>query len=188
MKCIIVASGQSAKGFSPPVGIPIIAVNGVIDWIKRADYWFTLDPSRVNIRRMKYPRKGVEYHAAVPGNTNLPNHVVPWCRVEAPEGSHTDKIMNRYRCVLGLNTEPGHINTGNSAYGALGLAYHLGFTDVLLVGVDATQDPRIEGGKPNDLSHLPELFGSTKKQIKIRSAGLIQGIEKITIKDWINES
>lgn len=188
MKCIIVASGQSAKWFRPPKNIKIIAVNGVIDWISRADYWFTLDPSRVNMRRMRCPRKGVEYHAAVPENINIPNHVVPWCRVEAPEGFHADNIMNRYRCVLGLNTEPGNINTGNSAYGALGLAYHLGFTDVLLIGVDATEEPRIEGGKPSDLSHLPKLFKSAKDQIKIRSAGLISGIPKITIKDWVNES
>ena len=50
---IIVADGPSAKGFVPPDGIDIIAVNGAIEWLQRADYWFTLDPSPVNYDRMR---------------------------------------------------------------------------------------------------------------------------------------
>lgn len=56
MNILIVASGSSAKGFVPPDDITVIAVNGVIDWISRCDYWFTLDHSPVNMERMHNPR------------------------------------------------------------------------------------------------------------------------------------
>lgn len=184
MKCIIVGSGPSAKGFKPPKDIPIIAVNGVIEWIKRVDYWFTLDPSEANRNRMNNQRPDTEYHAAVPDNVKLPEGVTRWCRVESKK-KRSDYWMRKYKCVLTLNKEPGKINTGNSAWGALGLAYHLGFKDVLLIGVDGTSDERIEGGKPNTLSHLPELFKSARRQVKLRSAGKLEGIKKVKLKAWL---
>lgn len=46
----------------------------------------------------------------------------------------------------------------------LGLAKHMGAKKVLLVGVDATNEERCEGGYCRDLSHLPLLIASAKGQ------------------------
>ena len=69
-RVIIVASGPSAAGFVPPRGVPIIAVNGAIDWLSRASYFFTLDPSRDNIRRLRIRRRNVHYCSAGAPVTN----------------------------------------------------------------------------------------------------------------------
>jgi hypothetical protein len=41
-RCIIVSAGPSARGFRPPANIPIIAVNGVAQWLSRYDYHITV--------------------------------------------------------------------------------------------------------------------------------------------------
>ena len=47
-------------------------------------------------------------------------------RGEEPEDKNSvEWVLWRYSCVLGLDTREGCISTGNSSYGALGLAYHL---------------------------------------------------------------
>lgn len=38
-RAIIVGSGPSALNFVAPRGVPIIAINGAIDWINRASYF-----------------------------------------------------------------------------------------------------------------------------------------------------
>lgn len=56
-RVIIVGSGPSAANFVAPRGVPIIAVNGAIDWLNRASYFFTLDPSPDNMRRVGRGRR-----------------------------------------------------------------------------------------------------------------------------------
>jgi len=109
-RIIIVASGPTASGFRPPNDLPVIAVIGVIEWIKRADYWFTLDPSQDNMRRMRFPRPGVIYYCACPNAFDLPRHVVRLMRMTGNGKLHS---LER------LSTQPGAIHTGNSAYGPL---------------------------------------------------------------------
>ena len=196
MNVVIVASGPSAKGFVPPEGVTVIAVNGAIDWLKRADYWFTLDPSEVNLKRMNQRREGVVYCAAVPDDIQLPAHVRRFARVAA-SGKGVEPLKNtpswwfwRWRCVAGLSEIPGAIRTGNSAYGALGLAFHLGARKVLLVGVDASEDERVEGGFCKDLSHLPMLFASALPQINMVSAGKLNSVPQLSLKDglaWLQQ-
>lgn len=175
MRCVIVASGPSAEGFVPPAGVTVIAVNGAIEWLARADYWFTLDPSADNMRRMKRRRHGVKYCAAVSDYIVLPAGIDRYKRIarrgEAPARSTPEWWLWRWSAVLGLNKEAGQINTGNSAYGALGLAYHLGAERVALVGVDASAEERVGRGWPNDLSHLPLLFESALSQIDVINCG-----------------
>ena len=67
-RVIIVGSGPSAANFVAPRGVPIIAVNGAIDWLNRASYFFTLDPSPDNMRRVGRGRRrrGVCYCMALP--------------------------------------------------------------------------------------------------------------------------
>ena len=165
-RAIIVASGPSAAGFRPPVGAFVIAVNGAIDWLDRADAWFTLDPSTLNMRRMRYQRRGVSYYAAVPAWKRLPDRVHRFARISAP----------------GLSDDPTVIHSGNSAFGAVGLAYHMGARKVMLVGVDGTQDRRLEGGRPFRLDHLHALFETCTDKVELVSCGLLKsnGIPTMT--------
>ena len=175
MRCVIVASGPSAKGFVPPAGVTVIAVNGAIEWLERADYWFTLDPSDANQRRMRQRRAGVSYCAAVSDDVLLPLGVNRFRRIakrgSEPERATPEWWLWRWSAVLGLSECISAISTGNSAYGALGLAYHLGAERVALVGVDASAEERVGRGWPNDLSHLPLLFESALSQIDVINCG-----------------
>src|SRR5690606_1256412 len=91
----------------------------------------------------------------------------------------------RWGCIAGLSEDKKYIHTGNSAYGALGFAYHMGAMRALLVGIDATNDERVEGGRPNNLSHLPILFQSALDQIDIASAGKLEGIKNMSVSEGI---
>lgn len=176
MRAVIVASGPSAKGFFPPAGVTVIAVNGAVNWLSRVDYFFTLDPSKLNLDRMlRYTRPGVVYCYAHDRDLQLDgchyyrrDSSLPFV---SPERGSPKWWANRWGSKLTLACEPGVINTGNSAWGALGLALHLGASKVALVGVDASQQPRIEGGASNNLSHLPLLFESALGQINFINCG-----------------
>lgn len=194
MKAIIVGSGPSAQNFSPPPNITIISVKGSIKWLSRADYWFSLDPNENSRSCLKDPKPNTKYFMALQDkDPGIPNFVTILKRVALqPTKEPLDKNspewwLWRWSCVTTLNTNPGHINTGNSAWGALGLAYHLQCTNVLLVGVDGTQDERIEGGTPNNLSHLSLLFQSANNQIKLSTISNLKGIRKTTLEEWIHE-
>lgn len=192
IRAIIVGSGPSARGFNPPDDVVILAVNGAIEWLPRADFFFTLDFSPANCRRLLNPRQGVCYFAAVPEHAELPAHVESLVRVSArgKEPAHVGSPewwFWRWSAVAGLSEKTGYIHSGNSAYGALGLAYHLGFNDVALVGVDGTDESRIEGGSPQNLTHLPLLFASALNQINVISCGRLGGIPQQSLEDWLNE-
>lgn len=190
LTAVIVASGPSARGFVPPAGVLVIAVNGAIDWLARADYFFTLDPSQENVKRMRNQRHGVNYNIALPEGGPLPAPKVNrWLRVsgrgsEPEQKGSPDWWLWRLGAVLGLCTHMGSIHTGNSAWGALGMAYHLGATKVALVGVDANAEPRVEGGRSRDLSHLPILFESAIKQMDIVNCGAMRSrVPAMTIEE-----
>ncbi|NNU62435.1 hypothetical protein [Ochrobactrum soli] len=192
MRAIIVASGPSARGFVPPDDIPVIAVNGAIEWLPRADHFFTLDWSSVNLRRLRERRISVQYHAAFPQDQWTRDRDIRFYhRGEAsgpmptPERSPQWWLW-RLSAKLGLSEDPDIINTGNSAYGALGLAYHLGARDVALVGVDASSAPRVEGGCSRYLGHLPMLFASALSQMNVVSCGQMGGVPQMNFKDWLN--
>ncbi|MEL8340729.1 norphogenetic protein, partial [Escherichia coli] len=90
---------------------------------------------------------------------------------------------------FGLCEDENEIASGNSAYGALNLAFHIGFKHVALVGVDATQEPRVHsGGTPKNLSHLPLLFQSARERIDVVSCGKMGGIPQMTLKEWLKNT
>lgn len=164
----IVASGPSARGFEAPPGVTVIAVNGAIEWVDRADYWFTLDPGARNRVRMLGQRPEVTYLAAVPETFGTPEACYPGMRQPAPEGV---RYLRRIAGpgILGsmprLSRDPARIHTGNSGYGALGVAYLFRPKRIGLFGIDASRAHRVEGGRPSRLDHLPALFASARPQL-----------------------
>lgn len=189
MRAVIVASGPSAKNFFPPDGVTVIAVNGAIDWLGPvADYWFSLDLSDANLERLHNPVAGVQYCAAVPRDySRLPDHVRRFHRI-AKRGVEPFVPQSpewwcwRWSAVRTLSEYEDCIHTGNSAWGALGLAYILGAKRVALVGVDADGQPRVEGGRPGNLSHLPMLFESALGQIDLVNCGAMTSrVPKLSI-------
>lgn len=173
-RILIVADGPSSHIFKDrqslnmiPNNVKLLAVNGVISWLPRVDFYFTLDPDKRQYSYMQRPRRGVTYFAAVPDDygtihARSPTHQVPklthvrYLKRISGEGT----LIDRERVVLGINKTYGHINTGNSAWGALGLAHHMGCQKVALIGVDGCNSYRSSGGKSRNLSHLSTLFQS----------------------------
>jgi hypothetical protein len=164
----IVATGPSLRVEDVKADC-VIAVNSAIKLIK-PDIWFTLDPSSANIRIMQHPIEGVQYFAAIPPRFVAPEHVTRLERVpetlmkKPPEGTPKYWVW-RWKAKFGLSEDKHQIHTGNSAYGALGLAYHMRPKVIHLHGVVGTREERITGGRPNNLDHLPALFESAKPQL-----------------------
>lgn len=191
---VIVGSGPSAKGFCPPEDVTVIAVNGAIEWLTRADYWFTLDPSPRNLRRMAEPVQGVHYHVALPASQIACNarkfaditfyERISYCGPEPRSRFTPEWWFWRWGCVPGLSEKQGKIHSGNSAYGAAGMAYLMGVKKVALVGVDGTDEERLEGGHSANLSHLSLLFSSARTQLDIVSCGKLRGIPHYPFTQW----
>jgi len=194
MRCIIVGDGPSAAGFVPPDGVPVIAVKRAITWLPRADYWFSLDPNPASFDLMRKQRAGVTYYCACDDATALPAGVqrlrrIVWHGAEPLPRYTPAWWFWRWGCVAGLCEDPGAVHTGNSGWGALGLAYHLGFRHVLLVGIDGTQTARVSDGKqPNDMSHLPMLFESARCQVDIRTVSALGAIQRTTVEQWLGDT
>lgn len=194
MRCIIVGDGPSAKGFVAPDGVAIFAVKRTIHWLNRADYWFSLDPNEASMECMLNQRPGVRYFCAVDPGDSVPAGVTRLERVasrgrEPRPRACPEWWLWRWSGVCGLSETPGKISSGNSAWGALGLAYQLGYRDVLLVGVDGTQEMRrSDRRRPNNLSHLPILFRSAIGKVRMQTVGRMRGIPTTTLEAWLNEN
>lgn len=208
---IIVASGPSLRKMDPSlfldIGCRVIAVNGAIEWLPFATDFFTLDPSPSNVRRMTNNRIDVDYHCAINDHPlrRIPGHVKLYKRL-ATEPKHIRPIgtpeywFKRWGCLKGLSEDKGSIHSGNSAYGALGLAYHWRPKKILLLGVDGTQEPRMndEGPPKYNISHLPLLFKSAlpqlnKENIEVKNGSIgsaVKCFDKTTIEEgleWIQQ-
>ena len=198
MRAVIVASGPSARGFIPPHDVDVISVNGSIRWLQRADYWFSLDASPANRANLRIAAgAGVECHVAGHAwlaHASCMRFARYWQRIDSlgtyaepePEGS-PEWWAWRLGAVLGICKEPGGIHTGNSAWGALGLAWHLGYRNVALLGVDASTDERVEGGRSGNLSHLPLLFASALPDMRVVSCGALASVPQMTFEEWYED-
>ena len=177
----IVGSGPSALNFDFNVLSDqdiVLGVNGTLGWAPRLDWWFTLDQLPKNLIRLRNPRPGVSYFAALPENVVLPEFVVRYIRravggrngkpkTKPPRRRYTPLWwMWRWSATITLSETPGVINTGNSMWGALQIAYQKKFKEIILVGLDGTRENRVEGGHPGDFSHLPFLFQSALPQLQ----------------------
>ena len=137
---------------------------------------------------MRNPIAGVEYYAAIndqnPAKKIIPEHVRVLKRINntAHRGrpTNTPKYWyHRWGCVPGLSEDPSKIHTGNSVYGALGLAYHWKPKNILLLGVDGTNEPKVTNGRPTDynISHLNLLFSTAVIQLRRQGITVINGSE-----------
>jgi len=189
MNIIIAASGPSYKDLDKNLlyqneDTVIIAVNGAYEYLNyKADIFFTLDPSPANLKRLSVRSETLMYCAIDKKcRVLLPDHVIPLTRISTqpkeilPKG--TSKYwFHRWGCVKGLAEKASEIHTGNSAYGALGLAYHLRSKKILLLGVDGTTQPRLTGEGPSKYSlvHLPYLFSTAVKQLESADIEVVNG-------------
>ena len=175
MGAIIVGSGPSLRKYKKmPEDQTVICVNQSIAFVNRCDHWFTIDPTPINIRTMQENREGVTYWCATDRSVRLPNHVnrLPLVK-ENPKNQKERRFKGRF-AKAGLDERFFHISTGNSAYGALNLAYHLGERKAVLIGVDATRESKLDGNRSRDLSHVPLLFSSAARQMDIASCGKLR--------------
>lgn len=184
-KIIIVGSSQEALKFKPIDGYEVIAVNQAIDITREhTDYWFTLDPSPSNQKIMREQPYDCYYTAAVPDEFGDPDAIISCMRNKRPDNVHYfERIAGNgfLSSHYGLCEDQNQIATGNSAYGALNLAYHLGASEIILLGISGDQSPKFDGTYSKCLSHLPDLFESaihqlTERGIRVYTANKITKI------------
>lgn len=187
----IVGSGPSMDGvqLALPSHVRVIAVNHAILHVPRADMFFTLD-ARGGIRRLLAARRaGVTYYAAVRGDYGHPQAAHRDLR--APAEPHVtflrrmDGPLEPLRGCPRLSESPFSIHGGNSAYGALGLAYLMGARRIALFGVDGKGGYAWGPGAPlQDLSGLGELFASALPQLAARGAEVVVGSPDSVVDCW----
>lgn len=179
-RVLIVASGPSAEKMDLNIvaearlkGVYVMAVNRAWDWCRYIDGWFTLDPNRQLIRYLVDDGKKVMRYVAVPDDYGSPKAAVHYHRNMPlfPNVVYLRRLTGEGRLSIryGLSTDPHCIHTGNSAYGALGIARHMGATRVGLIGVDANRQlgyAHQDGFPMTFLNHLPRLFASAKEQLE----------------------
>lgn len=153
-------------------GDRIIAINSALEIVKPT-HWFSLDttiPDKIYNVRMP----GVTYMVAFPDWKKAPPGVHRYRRIEGNHARPYDLTANnpaqywmwRWSAMEGLSEHPDCVHTGNSAYGALNIAYHWRPKKIILYGIDASIEERVTGGYPNVLEHLPLLFASALPQLK----------------------
>lgn len=163
-------------------GATVVAVNGAISQLPFADFFFTLDFSNANVRRLTNPLPRVHYVAAAPPafRDRLPDgDYLTWLRRVSRERDGHDPRPFPERVAMevghGLAEDPSEIYTGNSAFGALGLAYHMRPSRVVLLGIDGRGHRRWDGS-PNDyVGHLPELFEGALPDLERRGIEVVNG-------------
>lgn len=181
---IIVACGPSAEKLDLQLlkrakheGCRVIAVNRACYWMgAHATDWFTLDPDSRQVDTLR----GIQTYeftkwAAVPPDFGRPDARIGYHRITAPENVrylHRIPGPGPFSSKYTLSTERDRIHTGNSAWGALGLA-HLWNPEhpVALIGVDGTQETyayaQNRTARPKTpLDHLEGLFASAIFQHK----------------------
>lgn len=164
----------------------VIVVNTAILWIRKPHAFFTLDPSKRNVDAMRRQKRETQYFAAVPPDFGTPHARKPPHRVQAPYGvTYLRRIEGdgKLGAKTKLSDDPAAIHTGNSAWGALGLAFHLQPERIAILGLDGTQDEYAYGsGRPvGSLSHLPGLFASALPQLAGRRINVVNGSPKSRI-------
>ncbi|QDJ96520.1 hypothetical protein Xoosp13_334 [Xanthomonas phage Xoo-sp13] len=184
---IIVGSGKSLTGFdfNKLRGIgAIIAVNDAGNAVPFADMWFTLDPWGLNGPQLPANFRGRMF-AAVPEDYGTPSasihnfRTTPDARItllHRLRSHNIPTISSETAFKTGLSEDTSCINTGNSGYGALNLAYHFRPKKILLLGIDGTIGYFYTKEKTNRaLTYLPQMFASAAPQLEKAGISVING-------------
>lgn len=182
-RVLIVAAGPSVEGVDlsmVPPRVTVIAVNGAIRFTPKVDVWFTLDPSTPNRALLRERRPGVRYVMAVPDDYGSPGAAVQAHRAPRDPGvTYLRRVSGDgpWSARPGLVEDRGAIHTGNSAWGALGYAYHLRPGKIGLLGVDGTSGgyAYLSGAPRPQFDHLPDLFASALPQLQAAGVSVRNG-------------
>jgi hypothetical protein len=193
---LIVCSGPSL-GYADierikalPASVRVIAVNGAIGHIPaRTNVWFTLDVSLENLDEMHRRRPGVQYVAALPEGVELACKPQALQERFASVPEHVERLRRMegggvLGSLPGLSEHKHCINTGNSGYGAMGLAYHDDEAQrIAIVGLDGKAGCYFYGGRGprGRIDHLPALFSSAVPQLQRRGIYVVNGSPKSAI-------
>lgn len=177
----IIADGPSAnclRNIYIPQNIYVIGVNHASIWLPRCDAYMTCFPDHRQRFLMNNQRQGLRYFAAVP-----PSYGSAFSKGDlyGPRERNVT-FFTRSEFVYGMNPDPEKINGGNSAWAALGLAYHMKADKVALLGVDGNDKVRVSGGKPS-IPDLEDIFSSYDGQAKVINGSInssINCLEKMT--------
>lgn len=199
-KVIIIGGGESLEDFDfeqlKDFDGAVITVNNVIFHLPRVDYWITVDPmerSGLPQKGMRMQEDGVYYYCAYPDLEKYPHDKPFYQEVDGvhylerivPSGAEykyfTDK--DNYR----LQEEKNKITTGDSIYGALGLAYHFEAKKIVLLGVDGygyghwydKKDPynayNQKDFKKKYLDNIPRIYRQSVKQLSEKGVEVLNG-------------
>lgn len=190
---IIVASGTSLTGFdfNRLRGIGhIITINGSGNSVPFADAWFTLDPWGLNGPQLPTNFEG-RLFAAVPEDYGTSKAQIQNHRIAPTEEitflhrlrqHNFTNVSSETAYKLGLSEDTSCINTGNSGYGALNLAYHYRPKKILLLGIDAGMGYHYTKSASNrPLTYLPQMFKSAKPQLDAADIQVINGSQNSAI-------
>lgn len=200
---LIVGSGPSAaplSGMVVPRRVHVMAVKSAVHGLSRVSSWMTVDPNnRTRQYMMAHPIPGIRYYAAVPEDYGTPDALRGAHRLAAERGIHfLRRLCTTPVGTSGLSQDPTTIHSGNSAYGALGLAHHMWPRRIGIVGVDLTHENYVwRGSSPQrrphgSMEHVPELFVSAipdlhNRGIEVRSAsGPLLPLERMELREMIH--
>lgn len=187
-RIVIVATGPSVS-FVPltlfealyAMGVYILGVNGAGMWLPKMNGWFTLDPSPRNRQITSLRKQGVTYYVAVPDDYGQPN-----ARLESHRSSRLQHVVYLRRVEgsgylkqrLTLSEDPYSVHTGNSAWGALGIAYLMKPHKIVLLGVDCNNNGYAYQRRlrpKHSFDHLPALFASACPQLERSKITILNG-------------
>lgn len=179
---VIVGGGRSLIGFQfkrlIDTGYYIITVNDSGKIIPFANAWFTLDPWGLCGPQLPCDNFTGTLYAAVPSNFGTPGAISSHQKLPTAKITYLHRVSGK----TGLSENTDTIHTGNSGYGALGLAYHMRPRRILLLGIDGDIGYYYTKRKNNrELLHLPALFEQAVPQLQERNIDVINGSPNSTV-------
>lgn len=193
-KVIIVGGGESARELNMEQLLDfdgaIIAVNHAIEYMPRADFWITVDPMDGNQPQspMLNMREDCKYYCAFPDLSKTPQDKPYYKTVSGVH--YLERVVpqdGKYK----LQEDKDKITTGDSCFGALGLAYHFEPKCILLLGIDLYGDGHwYDADSPYNLHKIPEddfeaykkrlieYYRTAKKQLDKKKINVINGSTK----------
>jgi len=189
-RVLIVAAGPSAERLdlelverAAEAGCYVLAVKSAIDWLPVVHGWATVDMNRRSRAMIETRRDEVEYYAVAPRDFGSRKAANPIHRLQPPPGL---TYLEKGGVIEGLSEDPAVIRSGNSAFGALGIVYHMRPRRIAIVGLDGTPAgyARTQGCPRGSLDHLPGLFASAVPQLQAAGTQVVNGSPRSAVTCW----